>query len=113
MKPLPSTVTCGPYTVTVVVDGTQLDVHAMAEGQDKLAGQMRATSQVILLRDGMAGDYAAEVLVHELIHLAAVVAGNPWDGELEERVAATLAPALLHALRSPGVTAYLLDPTGT
>jgi hypothetical protein len=114
---VPERLTVGPYRYAVEVSTDGIDAEAVASRAGvpgTYAGRHLPVAGRVLLADGMGADYAAETLLHEVLHACLFAVGDPLDdGQLEERLCSTLAPTLLAALRSPGLAEFLLDPEPT
>lgn len=109
----PRRVQVGPYRLALIVDTKRLDEEAVECGKRRgeFAGRTNVADGTIYLRDDLAPDYAAETLLHELMHACFVTVGDPLNDEAEEQACSALAATLLDTLRrQPRLLAYLIDP---
>lgn len=90
---LPTSVQIGHLRVSVspMSDRGTSRKHAVGWYDDE-----RAEIEVL---DTLAPQLKAEILLHEMLHCACLVANTGLDGDEEERVVAGLAPVLLMMLR--------------
>lgn len=112
----PTQLRIGHLNYTVTIDRTALDRETAEQGIPRRAGASHSATQLIELTDDMAPDYAAETLLHEILHQCLRVTAVDPDNDakagldnVEERAVSAIAGPLLSALRdNPELITYLL-----
>lgn len=110
----PSRIQIGHLTYRVKLSTAACD----AEGSDdtrRTNGLSRTAEQRIIIRKGLAADYEAEVVLHEVLHQCLAAANCELDTlakagveDLEEAAVATIAGMVLATLRrNPELVTYL------
>lgn len=112
----PARLRIGHLTFDVSVDQAYLDAKALQSGVSSLAGRSEWSNQRITLAGDMGTVYAADTLLHEVLHqcLRAANVRPDEDAEaglkdVEERAVGAMAGVLVGVLRdNPELVAYLL-----
>jgi len=113
MARIPERLQVGPYRYSITVSTEAIDAEAVKAGAGlpgTYAGRHLPTDGKVLLAETGSPDYAAETLLHEVLHALIFASGLDLD-DREEDTCSALAPLLLDTLRrQPDLLAYLLDP---
>lgn len=109
MKP-PKSIKVGAINYSVVCSEAEIN-KASVEAKSGSWGRHDPGKQLILLDPNLKGDFMAEVLLHELVHVSLYHAGTDEDLSAEqlERVCNSVSSSLLGALRdNPELVRFLV-----
>lgn len=109
----PSSIRVGPFDYRVHVGGPEWDLAAAREGED-LRGETDHRALRIVVCPGMHPARTRNTVMHEALHAAFAVSGQPLDDmkdlDPEENAVRVLTAPLLGVLRdNPGLVAYLTE----